>query len=218
MLWVFADELLHTIPESGNSLHVLVERQHERVLLLLLGHELEWVVGNVTVELDAGLHTPVPLILEHDFVAEKEARLVSAHVPVADAVSIDDLAFVHVLAHLLRLFLINPFGKAPVLLVNLSISRSAGCQGGRDLLERFVKVVIVQEDPIVVVGVVEAVLDLADRSGDLPHIAVAGKCDKGGVHARAWRSVGEVRLHSAGSWVRRSVELVQPSSNSGLSA
>lgn len=65
------------------------------------------------------------------------------------------------------------------------VVRFARNKRGRDLLEGLVKGLIVDKDPIVVVAAVEAILDLTDGLGNLPDVAVAGKGDKGGVHARA---------------------------------
>ena len=117
---------------------------------------------------------------------EEETRLVAAHVAVRDTVAIDDLLGGHFGAGPGGPVLIDEFGERPVLLGDLAVSGLAGSQGGCDLLEGVVKRLVVEEDPIVVVGVVEAILDLADGAGNLPDVAVAGEGDKCGIHTCAW--------------------------------
>ena len=117
--------------------------------------------------------------------AEEEAAFVAAHVAVADGVAVDDLFVVHVLPHLRRLVLVDPLRKAPVLLPDLPVACTPGGEGGGYLFERLVEAVVVEEDPVVVVVFVEAVLDLPDAAGDFPDVAVAREGDEGGVHAHA---------------------------------
>ena len=84
VLRVRLDELLHALPQRGDRLDVLVQAEHEAVLLAVLRHELERVVADVAVELDARLHTPVPFVLHHQWVSEEEAGFVATHVAIAD--------------------------------------------------------------------------------------------------------------------------------------
>lgn len=83
VLRVALHELLRAIPKSGDGLKVFVQTDDEAVLLVVLLHEAEWIVADVTVELDAGLHAPVVLVVHHQWVAEEEARLVAAHMAIA---------------------------------------------------------------------------------------------------------------------------------------
>ena len=121
VLRVVLHPLLGALPQSGDGLDVFVQREGETVLLLVVGHELEGVVVNVTEELDAGLNTPVPLVIEHQGVAEEEAGFVATHVSVTDRVSVDDLSGGHVGAHLGSLVLVDPLGERPVLLGDFAI-------------------------------------------------------------------------------------------------
>lgn len=183
MLRVLTHVGLDTVPQSWDRLDVLVQTQHETVLLLVVRHKLESIVFDVAEQLDARLDTPVPLVLEHERVLEEEARLVATHVSVADRITIDDLTPSHVLTNGLGLVLVDPFWERPVLLWNKSVSGLARGESAGDLLERVVKLLVVQEYPIIVVLVVESVLDLADRTRNLPYIRIARKRDKGRVHA-----------------------------------
>jgi hypothetical protein len=187
-------EVLGSIPKRRNGLDVLVQAEGEAVLLLVVGHVLEGIVVDVAEQLDAGLHAPVPLVVEHQGMAEEEARLVAAHVPVADGVAVDDLLLLHLLAHLGGLVLVNPLGEGPMLLGDLAILGRSGNQRSGDLLELVVKLVIVEEDPVVVELAVEAVLDVANRLGDLPDVGVASEGDKGRVHTAARSGGGRERL------------------------
>ena len=205
VLRVVLHPLLGALPQGGNSLDVFVQRQGETVLLLVVGHELEGIVVNVAEELNTGLNTPVPLVIEHQGVAEEEAGFVATHVSVTDRVSVDDLSGSHVGAHLGSLVLVNPLGERPVLLGDLAILCVSGSQGRSDLLELVVKGLVVQEDPVVVEFLVEAVLDLTDGTSNLPDIRVAGKSNKGGGHARAGVRCGResgVGVGSGGFTVR----------------
>lgn len=184
VLRVILHPLLGALPQSGDSLDVLVQRKSETVLLLVVGHEFESVVVNVAEELNAGLNTPVPLVIEHQGVAEEEAGLVATHVSVTDRVSVDDFSGGHVGADLGGLVLVNPLGERPMLLGDFAILCVSGSEGRRDLLELVVERLVIQEDPVVVEFLVEAVLDLTNGTSNLPDIRVASKSDKGGVHAR----------------------------------
>lgn len=192
VLGVVLHKFLGALPQSGNGGGVLVQAQHKAVLLSILNHQAEGVVVNVAVELDGGLHAPVVFVVQHQGLAEEEARLEAAHVAVADRVAVDDLALSHVLSHLLGLVLVNPLGEGPVLGSNLAIVCLAGHQGRRHLLKGAVKGLVVEKDPVVVVSSVEAVLDLADRASNIPDVAVSGEGDKGGVDSGAGGNTHQV--------------------------
>lgn len=192
VLGVVLDELLGALPERGDRVNVLVQAQHERVLLLVLGHEAEGVVVHVAEELDAGLDAPVVLVVEHERLVEEEARLEAAHVAVADGVAVDDFALLHVGAHALRLVLVDPLGEGPVLGGDEAVVGVARDEPRRDLLEVLVEGLVVEEDPVVVVTLVEAVLDLLDRRGDVPHVVVARQRHEGRVHPGAGRRAHQV--------------------------
>lgn len=57
-----------------------------------------------------------------------------------------------------------------------------------ELLEVVIEWLIVQEDPVVMIVPVEAVLNLPDGFGDFPDIGVAGQSDKRGIHAFSCRN------------------------------
>lgn len=185
VLRVVLHELLDTVPESGNRLHVFVQAEHEAVLLVILLHEAEGVVVDIAEQLDAGLDAPVVFVVHHQRLTEEKARLEAAHVAVADAVTVDDLALGHVLAHLLGLVLVDVVGERPVLLGNLAVVRLARHQRRGDLLERRIERLVIEEDPVVVVAAIETILDVSDRFRDLPDVGVACKSDKGCVDSWA---------------------------------
>ena len=110
VLAMLLHEGLGAIPKCRNCLHVFVKADHETVFLPIIGHELERVVGDVAVQLDTWLNAPIPLIVVHDGLAEEEARLESAHVPVALRVSVDDLSLCHVFSDFARLLLVDKVG------------------------------------------------------------------------------------------------------------
>lgn len=58
-----AGEVLHSIPERGDGLDIFVQTKREAILLLVFCHVLEGVVVDVTIELNAGLYAPVPLVI-----------------------------------------------------------------------------------------------------------------------------------------------------------
>lgn len=175
VFWVLLHECLDAVPERWNGLDVFVEGEHEGVLLSVVGHVLEGIVVDVAEELDGWLNTPVPFIIEHEWVTEEEARLVSAHVSVADRVAIDDLLFSHVLANLGRLVGIDPLWERPVFLGDLAVLGLARREGGSDLLEGVVELGVIEEDPIVVELAVKTVLNLSNGACNLPHIRVSSK-------------------------------------------
>lgn len=125
VLGAIGHELFDAVPERGNGIKILVQAEHKAVLFVVLLHVSERVKGNVAEQLDAGFHAPVVLIVEHQWVAEEEARLIAAHVAVALRISVDDLAFLHVLTHFLGLVLIDPLGVRPMVFGDYSVvSRS----------------------------------------------------------------------------------------------
>lgn len=186
VLRVALHPFLGAVPERRDSLNIFVQTEDKRVLLLVLGHERERIVCNVAEKLNRRLNTPVPLVIQHQGVSEEKARLVATHVTIRDTVTVDDLFGGHVGARLCSLVLIDKVGERPMLFRDLAILGLARSQSRSDLFELIVKGLIVQEDPVVVIGVVEAILDLTDGASNLPYIAVSGKGDKSGVHPRAW--------------------------------
>lgn len=192
MLGVVLHEFLHTVPQSWDGLDVFVQTENKTVLLALLMHDSERIVVDIAEDLDTGLDTPIVVVVHHERLAEKEARLESAHVTVADRITIDDLTFPHVLAHLLRLLLVDVGREGPVLLRNLAIMRLARDQGCRDLFESCVEGFVIEEHPVVVVATVEAVLDLADRARDIPNVRVTSQSNKGSIHAWPGCNAGKI--------------------------
>lgn len=185
VLGVGLQELLHAIPECGDGVNVFVQTDDKAVLLIILLHEAERIVADITVELDAGLHAPVVFVVHHQRVAEEEARLVAAHMAIAFRITVDDLLATHLLSRLSGLILVNPVRIRPMLCRNLAIVGVAGSQRRGELLEVIIKLLIIQEDPIVVEVAIEAVLDGSNGLGDLPEVGVAGKGDKGRIDSLA---------------------------------
>jgi hypothetical protein len=107
VLGMLFHEFFHAIPERRNRLDVLVQTQHETVLLLVLGHVAERIVVDIAKHLDARLDAPIPFVAVHDRMLEEKARLITAHVSVADGVAVDDLALRHILTNLAGLFLVD---------------------------------------------------------------------------------------------------------------
>lgn len=173
VLWVILHKLLHATPETGNSRFILVETDDEAVLLVILLHEAERVGAYVTEEFDAGLNTPVVFVVHHQRVAEKEARLIAAHVSIALGATVDNFLPIHFLASIGRLILVDPVGIGPVLLRDQAIVSRAGDQRGGQLFEILVKLLVIQEHPIVVVITVESVLDGSDGLDQIPKVGVA---------------------------------------------
>ncbi len=63
---------------------------------------------NVAEEFDARLDSPIVLEVLEQWMAEEETGLKSAHVTVADRVTIDDLSPAHVFANSLSFLLVDP--------------------------------------------------------------------------------------------------------------
>lgn len=128
MLGMRLHELLGAVPQRWNGLHVFVQTQHETVLLLVIGHKFEDIIVDVAEKLDAWLNTPVPFVIHHQWLTEEEARFESAHMTVADRVSIDDLPLSHILPNLAGFLLINVLWERPMFLGDLSIVSGARYQ------------------------------------------------------------------------------------------
>ena len=189
---VFLHEALDGVPKRRDSLDVFIQTQNEAVLFAVVCHEFEGVIVDVAEEFDAGLNTPVPLILKHQGMPEEKSRLITAHVTVADAVTINDLPLLHILTNTCRLVLVNPGWETPVFLWDGTILCLARHKSSCDFLEGFIELIIIQENPIVVEFAVEAVLDLADRSRNLPYIAVASESDECSIHTFARGSLSQL--------------------------
>lgn len=192
VLGVVGHELLGALPEGRDGVNVLVKTENEAVFLALLGNDTEGVVVDITEELDGGLNAPVVLVVHHQRLAEEKSRLESAHVTVADGVSVDDLSLLHVLTNLLGLVLVNPLREGPMLLGDQTVVSFARNQSRGDLLEDVVERLVVKEDPVVSISVIESILDLANGRGNLPDVTVSGKSNKSGVHARAGSDIPQV--------------------------
>ena len=185
VLGVVLHELLGASPESGNGVDVLVERKNETVLLVVLVHDAERIVVNVAEELDGRLNTPVVFVVHHELLSEEETGLESAHVTVADRVTVDDLALMHILTDLAGLLLVNPLGEGPVLLGNQTIVSLTRAERSGNFLELLIERLVVKENPVIVVSAVETILNLANGLGNFPNILVTGESDKSSVHTGA---------------------------------
>jgi len=185
VLGVVLHELLGASPEGGNGINVFVQRKNETVLLVVLVHDAERIVVNVAEELDGGLNTPVVFVVHHELLSEEETGLESAHVTVADGVTVDDLALMHILTDLAGLLLVNPLREGPVFLRNQTIMSLTRAEGSGDLLELLIERLVVEENPVIVVSAVETILNLANGLGNFPNILVTGESDKSSVHTGA---------------------------------
>lgn len=192
VLGVILHKLGDTVPQGGDGLNVLVQAEHETVLLSILVHEAEGIVVDVAEQLDRGLDTPVVFVVHHQGLAEEEARLEAAHVAVADAVAVNDLALFHILANLLGLLLVDEIRETPVFLANETIVRLARAKGCCNLLESVVEGLVIQEHPVVVVSPVETVLNLTNGLGDLPDVRVACQGNEGCVNAGSSLDAGQI--------------------------
>lgn len=168
VLRVGFDEFLGTVPKRGNCLNIFVEADHKTVLLAVFLHILERIETNITVQLNAWLNPPIPLVLIHQRLAEEKARLKPTHVPITGRVPVNDFPFMHVLPDLARFFLIDPFWKRPMFLGNLPVVGFPRYEGGRDLLEIRIEWFIIKKHPIVVMILIESILDLTNRLDYLP--------------------------------------------------
>lgn len=73
---------------------------------------------------------------------------------------------------------------------DLRIVGGAGDEAGGDRLEVLVEGLVIEEDPIIMVLVIESILDLADRARYLPQVRVSRQRNEGGVHSWAICSGG----------------------------
>ena len=183
MFRVVAREFLHTIPQSRDSVNVLIQTKHKTVFLVVLLHVSERIKGNVTEQLDAGLNPPVELVVLQQRMTEEKSRLIAAHVTIALRVSVNDFLLSHLLPGLLCLLLVNPFGVRPVFLRDDPIVRISRDERRGEFLKIIVKFLVIQKDPVIVVVAVEAVLDLPDRPCHVPDIFIASQRHKCGIHA-----------------------------------
>lgn len=210
MLWMVFDEFLCAFPQGGNGLDVFIQTQNEAVLFAIVLHELERIVVDVAEQFNTGFNAPVVLELMQQRVSKKEARFESAHVSVADGITIDDLPSAHILSDLLCLFLVNPRGEGPVLGGDLAIVSLARNQRSGDLDERLIKWFVVQEDPVIIVVSVESILHLSDGAGNLPEIRVAGQGYKGSIDSFAWSGGGQLGAGHRGDVEMGSTVRVRP--------
>lgn len=187
---VLSHELLDAIPETRNGVLILVQRYNEAVFLFLGAHESEGVLRNVTEVLDVWLDSPVVIVVFQQVVAEEEAGFVATHMAVTDRAAVNHT--LHFLAGLGSLVLINPRRETPVLLGYFAVMGSARRQSGRDLFEFVIEVVIVEENPVIVVIAIKSVFDLMDGISDLVDVMVTSECNEGGVFL--WTSGCGVRL------------------------
>lgn len=143
IFWLFFDEFLHAVPQCRNCFHIFKQTQHERVLFVVVGHEFESIIVNITKELNAGLNAPVPLILQHKRLLKEEARLEPTHVPVAHGIAIDDLPLTHILTDCCSLVCVNPLWKGPMLFTYQSIFGSSRHEVRCHSLEIIIKGLVV---------------------------------------------------------------------------
>jgi hypothetical protein len=162
------------LPESWDGFLVLVEGEGEAVFLLVVLHVEERIVVDIAEELDIRLNTPVVFVILEEFVFEEKAGFEAAHVAVGDGVTVDDFTLSHILADGGGFVLIDPFWEAPVFLWNETVLGLSGNETGGDLLELIIEGLVVEENPIVVVFAIEAVLDVANGLGEFPGVTVSG--------------------------------------------
>ena len=174
MFGVVRHEPLHTIPQRRNGFRILVQAKHKTVLLVILMQHPERIKRQVAEEINAGLHTPVVLVVEHQRVAEEEPGLVAAHMSITLRTAVDDFLLVHLLASVPRFVLIDPLRIRPVLLGDEAVVRVSRHHRRGEFLELLVKRFIVQEDPVIVIVSVESILDLSNGMGQFPDVLVAG--------------------------------------------
>ena len=162
MFRMLLHEFLRAVPYRWDGLRILIQADDEAVLPLILRHNPERIKSNVAVKLDAWLDPPVPLVILHQWLAEEEARFETTHMSVAYGISVDNLPFCHVFPDFLGFILIDEIRERPMLFWYCTIVGRPRYQSRRDLLEIFIKLLVVKEHPIVVVIPVESIFDLTN--------------------------------------------------------
>lgn len=191
MLRVLLHEFLDTIPDRSYGVSVFIQTDNKAIFLLVVFHELERVETDVTEIFDAGLHSPIVVEFLEELLAEKESRFKTAHVSVADGISVDDLFLLHILPNLGGFCLVDKVRERPVLFRNDSIMRFPRYKSSSYLYELVVEGHVIKKDPVIVIIPVESVLHLADRLGDLPNIPISGQSHECCVYSfigRCWNS------------------------------
>ena len=168
MLGMISNKILDTIPQRRNCLRVLVQTQDEAILFVALLHDTKRIKRNITKQTDTRLDAPIVLVVLHQRMPIKEASLEPTHESIALRVAVDDLSRAHVLSNLLGLALVDPIRVGPVLLGDEAVKRPARGHVGGVFLEVVVKRFLIEKDPVVMVFVVKAVLDLPHRLENVP--------------------------------------------------
>lgn len=192
MLRMIGHKLLHTIPQRRDSLPVLVQAQHKTILLIPFLHDMEGVKREITKVFSSRLDPPVELIIQHQRVSKKEARLVSTHEPITLGTAVDSPLIGHLHSNVLGLILIDPVRVGPLILRDEAVKDLTGGHARGEVLERLVERFFLEKDPVVVVFIVETVIDTLHGLDNIPQVRVAAQSDECGIHA-LWACFSQYR-------------------------
>src|SRR4051794_36726518 len=103
------------------------------------------------VHSERGCERNAPLVLHHKLMSPEKARIISAHVPIRDGISVDDILLNHILNGGFHLHLINVERYAPLIRSNESVFRGTGCHRSRSIYELLGEGYVVKERPWVMI-------------------------------------------------------------------
>lgn len=180
---VAGEELYRFGPEGGDAIGGVVQVDGEAVRLVVVLHEAEDIVIDVTEEMDLGFDAPVVLHVLQGGMLVEHARVPTAHLVVAEHVGILDIVLLQYVGALDKQVLVDPAGHLPVLLWHNLVAHLGLGGGARGLFELFGKGNVVEEGPGVVELVVPSPFEILHGLEDAGQLFIADEREQGGVDA-----------------------------------
>lgn len=174
-------ELFDSVPKSLDGLAILRQRNSESIDLLVILHEQERVIMQVTEELDVGLDSPIVVVFLKEVVPEEESGVEPAHVSVWDRAPIDNLLLLHLLTTRFCSIFVDPFRLVPVIMWDQTVF-SFGRHDLRCIFDEIrAERLFVEEDIRIPVSLVKPVFVLLDALKDTLEIPVTSQNDESGI-------------------------------------
>jgi hypothetical protein len=155
-------------------------------------HVTEYVVVDVTEELDFGFDAPViPVVFQGGVVVEQSA-VPTAHLVVGDFVRVLNLVFEKYLGGFLVELVGDPGRGVPMAFGNNVVCDFGGCEGGGLLFEFIGEGHVVEKRPRVVELVIPRCLELLHGGKEFVEFFITHKGEEGGIDSRGVVVVGRV--------------------------
>jgi len=106
--WIGVHKVLHGLPQRWDRFHILMDRNHKSITLVVFPHECKRVIVHIAGHVRTRLYPPIPFVGIQQWVSKEETAIESAHMTVRLGAAVDDIILLQSSVRSSRLIFIHP--------------------------------------------------------------------------------------------------------------